>query len=295
MNAKAISGEPSGKLVTTPKPRAIAADKTPLQLLDKAMNKGVDTEQLRQFMDLQERWEKNEARKAYNEAIAAFKQNPPVVIKDRLNKQYGSNYASLANLVNTVNEALSSHGLNARWEYEQDNDLVHVICILSHYLGHSEKVTLSGPPDESGAKNRLQQIKSTTTYLKVATFEAVTGIASADANSDDDGNSAGKPIIDKKVLLDAEIRGIEYMKVCYEHKDVIEAAKDYLAIDDYMAAAEALYSLPNKTLQKIGRAPTKGGIFTLEEKAKMDTEKNPAWRDAVTNAIEIHKDVDRSM
>jgi len=295
MNTEAISGEPSGKLVTTPKPRAITADKTPLQLLDKAMNKGVDTEQLRQFMDLQERWEKNEARKAYNEAIAAFKQNPPVVIKDMLNKQYGSNYSSLANLVNTVNSALSPHGLNAHWEYGQDSDFIHVTCVLSHFLGHSEKVTLSGPPDESGAKNKIQQIKSTTTYLKAATFEAVTGIASIDANADDDGNTTGKPIIDKKVLLDAEMRGIEYMKVCYEHKDVIEQVKDYLAIDDFQAAAEVLYSLPNAVLQKINRAPTKGGIFTLEEKAKMDREHNEQWREAGDNAIRLNKDVDRSL
>jgi hypothetical protein len=40
----------------------------------------------------------------------------PDVVKDMLNKQYGSDYSSLANLVNTTNRALGEYGLNARWD-----------------------------------------------------------------------------------------------------------------------------------------------------------------------------------
>lgn len=282
----------STEVAVLPKKKAVSVEKTPLQLLDKAMNKGVDTEQLRQFMDLQERWEANEARKAYNEAISAFKKNPPVVVKDMLNKQYGSHYSSLANLVNTVNEALSEHGLNAHWEYGQESDMIHVTCVLSHYLGHSEKVTLSGPPDTSGSKNQIQQIKSTTTYLKAATFEAVTGIASVDGNEDDDGNAAGKPVIDPKIILQAEMRGIQYMKDCFKHMAVIDEVKDRLADDDLFAAADALYQLTNKELISIKRAPTKGGIFTVEELKKMQGE---TWEEARTAAYLNHPDVDRSL
>ena len=130
-----------------------------------------------------------EAKSAYLKALADFKKNPPKVVKDRLNKQYGSNYASLGNLVNTVNEALGYHSLSASWDIEQ-NDQIKVTCILTHSLGHSEKVSLVAPPDKSGSKNPIQEIKSTITYLKVATFEAVTGVASVDGNVDDDGNSA---------------------------------------------------------------------------------------------------------
>jgi hypothetical protein len=45
---------------------------------------------------------------------------------------------------------------------------------------------LSSPPDTSGAKNPLQQIKSAITYLEGATFQAITGIVASD--EDDDGN-----------------------------------------------------------------------------------------------------------
>jgi hypothetical protein len=49
--------------------------------------------------------------------------------------------------------------------------------------------------DGSGAKNPIQQIKSTITYLKGVTFESITGLASTDDNVDDDGNAAGSELI----------------------------------------------------------------------------------------------------
>lgn len=164
---------------------------TPLEILQVAIQQSVDLDRLRVLMDLQDRWEANQAKRAFNEALAAFKKNPPVVVKDMLNKQFGSKYSSIGNLVNTVNAALGNHGLSASWDIEQD-EVIRVTCILEHPAGHSRKVTMTGPPDESGSKNTLQQIRSTVTYLKIGTFEAVTGIASVVGNSNDDGNGANR-------------------------------------------------------------------------------------------------------
>lgn len=163
---------------------------TPADLLALAVSQGADLDRLERLMELKERHEANEARKAYHEAVAAFKANPPKVYKDKENKQYGSRYSTLANMVNTVNSALSVHGLSARWDSDQSSQ-IKVTCILSHVQGHSESVSLAGPADTSGSKNSLQQIKSTLTYLKLATFELVTGVASEEGNLDDDGNGAG--------------------------------------------------------------------------------------------------------
>lgn len=162
----------------------------PNSMLAQAIAQKMDPAVIKDLMDLKDRWEKSEALKAFNEAVAAFKLNPPRVFKDKLNKQYGSRYSSKANLVNTVNKVLSQHGLNARWDIKQNEGFITVGCILSHVMGHSERVELSGPPDESGAKNKLQQIRSTKTYLEIATFEAVTGVASEDGALDDDGNGS---------------------------------------------------------------------------------------------------------
>lgn len=165
---------------------------TPMQMLQLAISQSTDMERLKTLMDLQERWEANQAKKAFNVALAAFKKNPPVVVKDLLNTQYNSMYTSLGNLVNTVNERLGEYGLSASWDIEQSPETIKVTCILEHVDGHSRRVSIESPPDESGSKNDLQKIKSTLTYLRGSTFEAVTGIASRAVNQDDDGNGAGR-------------------------------------------------------------------------------------------------------
>ena len=160
---------------------------TPSALVALAVQQGADLQKLEKLLELERQWKADRAREAYYQALAEFKKTPVIVTKDKLNKQYGSKYTGIGNLVNTVNSAMAPLGLNARWDFKQDGDIIAVSCILAHSLGHSESVTLSGPPDASGSKNSLQQIKSTITYLEIATYQAVTGVASSDFG-DDDGN-----------------------------------------------------------------------------------------------------------
>lgn len=187
---------------TTPELPAVQPQNSPMQMLQAAIDKNMAPEVIEKMLDLRDRWEASEARKAYMEAIAAFKANPPKVIKNKTNKQYNSMYSTLDNLVNNVNAALSVHGLNARWDIAQQDKEITVRCILSHVMGHSESVALTAPPDTSGSKNAIQQIKSTITYLKLATYEAVTGIASEEGNLDDDGNAAGDKYADWYAAID---------------------------------------------------------------------------------------------
>lgn len=173
-------------------PRRRAPNANPMQMLAIAVERGDGIEQLRQLMDLRDRWEAAESKKAFVTAFAAFKKNMPDVVKDMLNKQYGSDYSSLANLVNTTNRALGEYGLHANWKPDTTGNVISVTCIITHVDGHSEAVTIMGPPDTSGTKNPLQAIKSTLTYLEGATFQAITGVVARSASKDDDGNAAGK-------------------------------------------------------------------------------------------------------
>ncbi len=164
------------------------ATPTPAAMMMIAIEKGFDLEKVEKMLVLQERWEANEARKAYHLAMSSFKATPFTVFKDKKNKQYDSKYASEDSLLNTVNPELSKHGLSASFDFDQSAG-IKVTCIITHSKGHKESVSLSGAPDGSGSKNPLQQIKSTITYLRKATFEAITGIASSD-EMDDDGNGS---------------------------------------------------------------------------------------------------------
>lgn len=169
-------------------------------------------EQLDKLIDMQFKWDAEQARKAFIAAMAAFKSSPLLITKDKENKQYSSMYTTLGNLVNTASEVMAQHGLTADWNIEQADKLIRVTCILSHEAGHSKSVTLESAPDTSGAKNTIQQIKSTVTYLRGATFEAVTGLASqekAGINRDDDGNGASDPISEKDLAWITAVKPLQ--------------------------------------------------------------------------------------
>lgn len=169
----------------------------PQVLISEAIAKGVNLKEIGELMTYQERFEATQARKAYVHAMADFKAVAPLVNKDKINTQYKSKYTTLGNLINTVSPVLSKFGLSASWDIEQ-NGIIKVTCKMTHEMGHSETASMSAPADVSGSKNVIQQIKSTITYLKAVTFESICGLASTDANLDDDGTAGGTEYIDDK-------------------------------------------------------------------------------------------------
>ena len=163
----------------------------PGAMIQMAVQGGADLDKLEKLMVLQERWEAGEARKAYNKAMAAFKENPPKIDKDK-HVSFGGgktsyNHASLANVTDKINSALSVHGLSASWKTEQNGKIV-VTCRITHEKGHSEETSLSADADTSGSKNAIQAIGSTVSYLQRYTLLAVTGLATHD--QDDDGKES---------------------------------------------------------------------------------------------------------
>ena len=57
-------------------PGEIVRQQAPSTMIELAISQGSDLEKLEKLLELQERWEKNEARKEFHRAMAAFKKNP---------------------------------------------------------------------------------------------------------------------------------------------------------------------------------------------------------------------------
>jgi len=198
---------------------------------DKAINLAIETKAdlptIEKFMDLRERWEKNEARKAYNEAMTKFKANPPDINKNRhvkyttnSGKTTEYNHADLFNVTDKISSELSKYGLSASWTTAQVEKQISVTCRISHVQGHSESTTLSSSPDDSGGKNSIQAIGSAVTYLQRYTLLALTGLATRE--QDNDGQTEQKFISDKQksTIIDMinakevkEDKFLEYMGV----------------------------------------------------------------------------------
>ena len=151
-----------------------------------------DVEGFGKMLEYQERFEANNARKAYHVAMADFLAEAPKIIKQK--SGHTNKYAGLSDIVAVIAPLLSEHGLAHSWVTDTADKEVKVTCKITHILGHSEQTCLSAGPDTSGSKNAIQAIGSTITYLQRYTLKAALGLAEAD--QDDDGNAAGKkPVV----------------------------------------------------------------------------------------------------
>lgn len=177
-----------------PQTTALAtSDTSPMSRMMQALDRGASLEQIEKMMQLQERWEANEARKAYNTAFANFKAEAVRIVKNREvtdGPLRGKAYAELHSVVDALTPALSRHGLSASWRLTKDEpQWMEVTCTLRHVNGHEETVSMGGPPDAGGAKNAIQARASTKSYLERYTLKAICGVA--EGGDDDDGNGAG--------------------------------------------------------------------------------------------------------
>lgn len=159
---------------------------TPMDMLARAVQSGADLDMIEKLMNLQERWEASNARKAFDAAIAGAKAKIPPIERNATGHNE-KRYADFSAIARVVDPILSEFGLSYRFRTTQ-GDRISVTCVLSHKDGHSEETTLSGPPDASGSKNAIQAIGSTLTYLQRYSLVQMLGLAAA---RDDDGKAGG--------------------------------------------------------------------------------------------------------
>jgi hypothetical protein len=198
------------EVATLPAPRGALAVITPMDMLNQAIERGADLSVMEKLMDLHQRWEANQARKAFDEAVSLAKAAIGPVVRNKAGHN-NKRYADFAAIAATVDPVISKYGLSYRFRTKQDG-AISVTCILSHRDGHSEENTLTGPADASGSKNAIQAIGSTLTYLQRYSLVQALGLAAAD---DDDGQSAGKTEPDKPYITEEQVMAL---------RDLVEAA-----------------------------------------------------------------------
>jgi hypothetical protein len=183
--------------------------------LERAIESG-NIEVIERAVALYERREDRAALVAYNKAMAAAKAEIPAIIKDRIAEYDHASgrgrtkyaYVELATICKAVDPALSKYGLHFRWRtVTPASEPIQVTCIIFHELGHSEENSASGMPDASGAKNSIQQVQSTITYLQRSTLCSALGIA---AGRDDDAQAAGakSKVVENPPISAADMQAI---------------------------------------------------------------------------------------
>jgi ERF superfamily len=171
---------------------------SPAAMMLAAMERGATLEQVEKMMDLQERFERREAEKAFFAALSGLRSEAIEVVKRKrvhFVSQKGTTdykHAELSDVIEAAQPAMAKHGLSHRWDVKQEARRITVTCIVSHAMGHSINVSLTADPDDTGNKNPIQQVASTITYLERHTLKAALGLSEKGDDDDGKGSNGGK-------------------------------------------------------------------------------------------------------
>ena len=196
----------------------IKRDVTPNIMLQMAIERNADIDKLEKLMDLQERWEAKQAKMDFVNALAKFREDCPDIEKTK--QGHNCKYAPLGDVIRAITPAMANNGLSHSWTQKQENGSLTVDCVVTHISGHSERTSLTAPPDNSGGKNSIQALGSTNSYLQRYTLFAILGLAS----KDDDGKASGSGYITNeqeaelnllfgKLPLDAQEAFLKWLKI----------------------------------------------------------------------------------
>jgi len=172
---------------------------TPAAFITDAIKQGLPVETLERLFALYQEAKKDEARRAFYEAMGAFQAEMPPLVKDSAVDFTTSKgrthykHASLAAISEAIREPLHRHGLSFRYQIANTETGIAVTCIVAHEAGHTEPTTMGAPADTSGSKNAIQSLGSTVTYMQRYTLVAALGLTTADEDTDGRQDGAGAP------------------------------------------------------------------------------------------------------
>lgn len=181
------------------------APRTPADLLALAIQSNLDLDKLEKLMELQERWDAQQAKRAFFDALTRFQEMVPDILKTK--KGYEYVYAPLGDIEKVIKSPLAACGLSKRWEQEEADGKITIACVITHRDGHSERSPI-GPVDPTSlektkAMNTIQQRGAVITYMQRYSLISALGLATADADVD---ARVGQPI---EYITESQVSDLE--------------------------------------------------------------------------------------
>lgn len=155
-------------------------------------NPNVDLDKLERLLEMQEKIMARNAKAAYAAAFADMQGAIPEI--EERGKGHGNiTYALWEDVNEKIRPVLAQHGFGLSFKTGRTSDKITVTGILSHREGHSEETTMELPADQSGSKNAVQAVGSSTSYGKRYVAMALLNLTSRlPVDRDDDGAAAGR-------------------------------------------------------------------------------------------------------
>ena len=240
-NTNKKSESNKGELTVLPKTKRQPQKKqevsiiSPEEMIMKAMDKGMTIDMLNKFLDLKERIQKDEAEKAFREAMSSFQASCPIIVKSN-NVSYTGvnyNYASLDKIVEAVKDILGENNLSYTFTTQQTENSVTADCHVFHTAGHSELTSFTIPIDMASKMNAAQKVASALTYAKRYAFCNAFGILTGDV--DDDATNLNDKPDDKEKKQEADKKAQEakeQLKRFLDNNEYVKQAFEILRYTD---------------------------------------------------------------
>lgn len=237
-----------------------------LSIIEKvATDPNCDVSKMEKMLDMQERIFNKNAEIEFNRAMVAAQKEMPMVVAKAMNTQTGSLYAKYEHLLQQIKPVYTKHGFSLSFGEApcSNSDMITVTCEVMHEGGHTKSFSSTLPIDSCGIKGTVNKtgIHATASAYSYAKRYLATMIFNlAIADHDDDAVKAGGITIEQLLEFNACLR---------DNIFTISAVKEAISNGDFDSASESWHELSIDEKRTLFRAPTKGGIFTTEERKIM--------------------------
>jgi hypothetical protein len=162
---------------------------SPMGLMALAIQGKADVAVLERLEAMQERFDKRKAKKDYDEALAAFQAECPVILKSVDGAQRKYRFAPMDHILQIVQPILKKHGFSWSVTTQTREGWVKCIVTIKHASGHSENSEFETPIDSrNNLMNAAQAYGGARTFCLRYAFTGGFGIVTAD--EDRDGQTA---------------------------------------------------------------------------------------------------------
>jgi len=254
---------------------------TPANFIEMAIEKGLSIEHLKGLMELKEKWDAQQAKLAYDEAMAGFQSEcPPIkkmkkggVTREGVVAYY---YAPIEDIVEQTRELRFKYGFSFKMSTVTLPGEVEVTFTITHVQGHSESNSVKMPfLTQTGIMSSAQVVAGTRTFAMRYAYSDGFGITTIDEDKDSVTNEQQnilEQIIkewDYKDWKMAEAATINDRRVFQQFLDNIPTAEQTAKFKELVKPLSA--EIKQKqwvTFQKLTKVTVEGYLTQLETALK---------------------------
>lgn len=156
----------------------------------------IDPDRLEKFLDLQIKMENRQSERSFNNAVAGFQGECPIIVKNKktsfvskTGQTTAYDYSPLDEIVSVIKPILQKFGLAFSFDVIEGPAKSKLITKIKHRDGHTESSTLEFESMHDDQRmNSSQRRKSALTYVKRAGLENALGLVTT--GEDDDAQRA---------------------------------------------------------------------------------------------------------